>query len=295
MTKIIDFFGFDTGAAYARDWSSVVQRQHCPFIDRRCYKVRKSQPEISIGTCTVKHANAPIIICPPRLLERRQIFTDCLHLLTGHEPGNELHLVPEVSVPGGLIDYILASVRNQKVRDFVGIELQALDTSGTVWPERQRFLASQGFGDTKLSDTENKRSYGMNWKMTAKTILVQLHHKIQTFEGVNKHLVLVIQDGLLEYMANKFSFGNLNDARTSDPMHFHAYQLKMPENTNVHRLDLAKRMSTDTAGIAQCLGLQNEAKIGLDVMVKTIEQKITDRTLYDISQAPPAERVNPDE
>lgn len=32
--------------------------------------------------------------------------------------------------------------------------------------------------------------------MTAKTTLVQMHHKIQTFEHVNKRLVLVTQDGL---------------------------------------------------------------------------------------------------
>lgn len=50
-------------------------------------------------------ANKPIMICPRRLLERRQVFTDCLHLLTTHEPGNELHVVPEVTVPGGSVDF----------------------------------------------------------------------------------------------------------------------------------------------------------------------------------------------
>jgi hypothetical protein len=37
----------------------------------------------------------------------------------------------------------------------------------------------------------------MNWKMTAKTILVQMHHKVETFEHINKKMVLVIQDVLL--------------------------------------------------------------------------------------------------
>jgi len=228
-----------------------------------------------------------------RLLERRQIFTDCLHLLTGHEPGNELHTVPEISVPGGSIDYVLASVRNRKVRDFVGIELQTLDTTGTVWPERQRFLKSKGFNDISVADLENTKSYGMNWKMTAKTILVQLHHKIQTFEGVNKHLVLVVQDRLLDYMAKEFSFGHLSEPRVSDPMHFHAYGLTPTDKG--HRLELVKRMSTDTAGIATCLGLQGEAKIDLDVIVRLIEQKITARTLYSVNQAPPPVHINPDE
>jgi hypothetical protein len=242
MTRIIDLFGHDVTEKKERNWRRIVAAQLCPFVDRRCYKVRKSEPEISIGTCTVEYRSQPIIICPNRLLERRQIFTDCLHLLTGHQPGNELHMVSEITVPGGSVDYILASTREGKVRDFVGIELQTLDTTGTVWPERQRFLKSQGF---KLKKPENK-SYGMNWKMTAKTILVQLHHKIQTFEGVNKHLVLVVQDRLLDYMVKEFSFDHLNEARTSDPMHFHAYSLK--KSKGGHRLDLTKRLSTDTQG-----------------------------------------------
>jgi hypothetical protein len=289
MTRIIDLFGIDVTTKLEHDWRAIVKAQHCPFVGRRCYKIRKSDPEISIGTCTVEYRDKPIIICPNRLLERRQIFTDCLHLLTGHEPGNELHVVPEITVPGGSIDYILASVRDGKVRDFVGIELQTLDTTGTVWPERQKFLATKGFN---IKDPGTK-SYNMNWKMTAKTILVQLHHKIRTFEGVNKHLVLAVQDRLLDYMVGEFSFDHLNNARTSDPMHFHSYQLqKVPEG---HRLKLDKRMSTDTDGIARCLGLQSEAKIDLEVIVALIEKRITAQTLFSLNQAPPPIAVNPQE
>jgi hypothetical protein len=113
VTKIIDLFGHDTTAAEQPNWPAVVAAQNCPFVEKRCYKVRKSQPNISIGTCTVGYGGEPIIICPQRLLERRLIFTDCLHLLS-HEPGNELHLVPEIGVPGGSIDYVMASVNDGK-------------------------------------------------------------------------------------------------------------------------------------------------------------------------------------
>jgi hypothetical protein len=291
MSKIVDLFGHDTTAAHQPDWTQVVKAQHCPFVAKRCYKVRKSEPAISIGTCTVTYAKNPIIICPLRLLERRQIFTDCLHLLS-HEPGNDLHIVSEVSVPGGSIDYILASVRDGRVRDFVGIELQTLDTTGTVWPERQRFIASKGLPASR-ADVSNPKPYGMNWKMTAKTILVQLHHKIQTFEGVNKNLVLVVQDRLLDYMGKEFTFSHLNKVpRRSDPMHFHAYGLKRTEVG--HRLQLAGRLSTDTAGIATCLGLQSEAKVELEVILRAIQQKITDRTRFSINQAPPPVAVDPE-
>jgi hypothetical protein len=181
----------------------------------------------------------------------------------------------------------------------ISLELQTLDTTGTVWPERQRFLQEQrslqhqGFSEMPQADLDNSKSFGMNWKMTAKTILVQLHHKIQTFEAVNKHLVLVVQDRLLSYMAKEFSFGHLNDARVADPMHFHPYSLKPTKDG--HRLELAKRLSTDTAGIATCLGLQGEAKVDLEVIFKLIEQKLTARTLFNFNEAPPPVSVELDE
>jgi hypothetical protein len=276
LSKILDLFGVDTGLSAGQDWKSIVAKQQCPFLGKRCYKSRKSEPQISIGTCTVSYGNEPIIICPTRLLERGQVFTDCLHLLTGHQPGNELHILSEVTVPGGSIDFVLVSALERKVKDFVGIELQTLDTTGTVWPERQRFLHSKGL-PVLPADIQSTKPFGMNWKMTAKTILVQLHHKIQTFEHLNKHLVLVVQDRLLAYMRKEFSFGHLAQARVADPMHFHTYALG---NTNKgHQIKLAERVSTDTAGIAVCLGLQTEANVELEMILAALEAKLSDRTV----------------
>ena len=126
------------------DWNDNVAGQECPFIGRRCHKYRKSDPATSIGSCTVLYGRRPepILICPTRLLERRQIFTDCLHLLTQHEPGNELHIINEYPVPGGSVDHILVSAEDGTAMDFAGIEIQTLDTIGTVWPERRGFCGS---------------------------------------------------------------------------------------------------------------------------------------------------------
>lgn len=275
--KIVELFGIPTNSKSAK-WPDVVREQACPYLGRKCIKVRKSEPTISIGTCTVEYGGSDqhVIICPYRLLQRRQIFTDCLHLLTKHEPGNELHVVPEVSLPGGSIDYFLVSAKRRKVVDFVGVELQTLDTTGTVWPERERFLDANGV-PVKRADTESPKRFGMNWKMTAKTILVQLHHKIETFEAVNKHLALVIQDRLLEYMRREFSFGHLATASLGDPMHFHAYRLD--HDTEEYHLQLVERVSTDGAGIAACLGLQAQAKVELQVIVNLLQEKLSDQTL----------------
>lgn len=281
-TRIAEFFNFSTKNDTI-NWMEILTSQHCGYLGKRCIKVRKSSPEISIGTCSVKYGkdNQDIIICPHRLIEKRKIFVDCFHLLTLHEPGNELHIIPEVNIPGGSVDYFLASVADKKVKDFVGIELQTLDTTGTVWPERQRFITdlnlveepTEGYGD---------KPYGMNWKMTAKTILVQLHHKIQTFEHLNKHLVLVLQNHLLDYMKREFSFSHLSKMpKIGDPMHFHSYKMVFGEDKNYH-LSLNERMSTDSAGMAAAMGLQAEAKVELELIIKSLESKISNATLFTL-------------
>jgi hypothetical protein len=280
MNKVVELFTHFAGEP-RQNWVNIIKQQQCPLLGKRCYKVRKSDTDTSIGTCTVLYGrnSEPVIICPTRLIERRQIFVDCLHLLTTHEPGNELHIVSEISIPGGSVDYFLVSARNKRARDFVGIELQALDTTGTVWPERQRLLKELGVPRRDNAEKSDK-SYGMNWKMTAKTILIQVHHKIQTFEHVNKKLVLVTQDKLLAYMTKEFNFGHLsNPATIGDSMHFHSYRMAAQPNHS-YQLTLQSRLSTEAKGIALCLGLQAEARVEPEEIIKALEAKISPATLF---------------
>lgn len=280
MSKVVELFG-QSVAKSGVNWQEVVTGQQCVYLNKKCYKIRKSDPATAIGSCTVLYGRElePVIICPTRLIERRQIFTDCFHLLTTHEPGNELHIVSEVSIPGGSVDYFLVSAKDGRVKDFVGIEIQTLDTTGTVWPERQRLLKELGI--PRGDDSEHlKKSFGMNWKMTAKTILVQMHHKIHTFEYVNKKLVLVVQDKLLNYMSGEFKFDHLrNPASIGDSMHFHSYRMDLQSDKS-YKLTMQSRLSTDVDGIGLCLGLQAEARVELEQITQALQSKISTSTLF---------------
>ncbi len=254
------------------NWETVLPQQHCKYIGKRCAKRRKTSPDTSIGTCSVVHgAKNPkeVIICPFRFLERKQVFTDCIHLLTHKEPGDELHIVPEVAIPGGSVDYCLVAVRKGKVVDFVGIELQAVDTTGTVWPARQQFLSTLNLAE----EPTETAGFGMNWKMSAKTILVQLHHKVATFEHVGRYFVLVVQDHFMAEMMKSFSFDHVGEAKLGNHMHFHAYSLtKTPTE---YKLELALRKSTDSQGVQTLLGNASEAKIELQAILDILQEKIT--------------------
>ncbi len=281
MTRLAELYGVSTRLTEEPNWPEVIAAQHCPFLGRKCLKVRKSAPDTTIGTCSVLYGrpSAAVIICPHRFLARRQIFTDCIHLLALHEPGNELHILSEITLPGGSVDYFLVSARGRKVKDFVGIEVQTLDTTGTVWPERQRFLRQHGIVVDAESPAE-RTSYGMNWKMTAKTTLVQLHHKVQTFESINKHLVLVVQDQLLSYMQREFRFEHLSAARRGDPMQIHAYR-QVQEEQGGFTMVLETRLSTDSSGIAESLGLRADPNVELEEITRLLEQRIaSDVTLF---------------
>jgi hypothetical protein len=260
-------------------WDKTVASQLCPYTKKKCIKTRKSSPDISIGTCTLEYQKKEIVICPHRLLERKQVFMDCIHLLPLHRPGNELHVISEVKIPGGCVDYFLVSVSNDSVVDFVGIEFQTMDTTGTIWPERQRMLVEKGVIEND-PDSNNRRSFGMNWKMTAKTILIQMHHKSETFENLDKHLVLVIQKPFLDYMKKEFSFQNINDLSNRDCIQIHTYTLE--EFNSVLKLRLDSRLSTDAKGIAECLGLRAESEVDIKNIQRILESKIPSDTLLTV-------------
>lgn len=44
----------------------------------------------------------------------------------------------------------------------------------------------------------------MNRKATAKTTFVQRHHKVRTFENLSRHLVLVVQNVLMDCVGRAF-------------------------------------------------------------------------------------------
>ena len=276
--RVVELFGLNTRSP--QEWSEVVSRQDCLFSGKPCFKIRKSDSGIAIGTCTVRYGKEqlPLIICPNRLLEGGQVFADCMHLLARHQPGHELHLVPEVSIPGGSVDYFLVSALRGKPVDFVGIEFQTMDTTGTVWPARQLFLQSVGV-DAPLGAGDAAKTYGVNWKMTAKTILMQLHHKVETFESIGRNLVLVVQQPFLEYMQREFNFGHLsNPAVAADSTHIHSYSAS--DAGQLIKLALEERFSTDSAGIASALDLGTGARVEEQAIFDAVEEKMSDKTRW---------------
>jgi hypothetical protein len=63
-------------------------------------------------------------------------------------------------------------------------------------------------------------------------------------------------------------------------MHFHAHEL-VPGGGKL-RLHLGARLSTDTSGIAVCLGLKSSANVKLESLLALIQSRVSEHTLLTI-------------
>ena len=237
--------------------------EHCPFIDARCVKQRKSDSTQTIGTCIAGYQGVPLIICPKRFLQGHQIFLDCIRFL----PRNGRYfVVPEVTVPGGNVDYFLvAQDESGDILDYIGIEIQSLDTTATggLWDARV---------DAVKDTPKSSYNFGINWKMSAKTILIQMAHKAPTFEALGKKLVLVVQSEFMAYMEREFRSGHLRTADPTDAVHFHSYDCVYLGNALSIVQGIAK--STSAHGVDQMLGSGKENIIAEEVMITALKAKM---------------------
>lgn len=125
------------------------------------------------------------------------------------------------------------------------------------------------------------KPFGTNWKMTAKTVPMQLHHEIRAFEHASRRLVLVVQDKLLEYVRGEFSFDHLRSpAVQGDSMHVRAYGAEKHGAGGPYRMTPDSRPSTDADGVAACLDLQRGPRVGLGGITEALQARIPEKTLF---------------
>lgn len=279
MNKVNQMFGLYTNAKKFPDLKMVLKEQICPYMGRKCYKTRKSDPDIAIGTCSLcfNKVGQPILICPEPLTQGGRIFTDCIPFVANSIAGSDLYLVPEVTIDVGRIDYMLVTAKNGVPIDFVAIELQTLDTTGSIWNERQDMLRDNGY-DVEEGEARSK-SASLNWKMTGKTILAQLVQKSQLFAYMNKNLVLVCQTPLYDNMAKNFNFSGVHEADSRDVMHFHLYDFVEDNNTMVLKLNRMRSASLET--VEAIIGDDPKANYELEKILDVLKRRICPEYLFN--------------
>jgi len=111
--------------------------------------------------------------------------------------------------------------------------------------------------------------------MSAKTILVQMHHKALSFEQLRRKLVLVMQREFFDYISKEFQTGQLHQQNNQDSIHVHVYQVGMVGSEL--QISLRDSRSTDVRGVEQMLNLGRKPPLA--------EQEVIDRIRAKMPQA----------
>lgn len=223
-----------------------MENDHCPFLNSTCKKRRKSQGE-SIGTCSVGYRGRgqaeyrPHCICPHRF-ETDSVLGELRDLLI---KDGEYFTTPEVPLLGASIDYVVGKKSPEnEVLDFAGVEIQALDTTGSVWDYREAYF------DDEMNMETVDQTYGINWTMSlTKTMMQQAFKKGQVFRDWGEKLVFLVQDVSIGYLRDNYDASGLRDARPEDPIHFYTYSLIYNYDTDEYEWEINEKLSADIEGV----------------------------------------------
>lgn len=239
MSKIFETFGKATCAIGTDEFSYHLQSKMCPFSNDGCDKAKRH----TVGVCSIKTAAGNCIICPKRFYEKLTVFVEAGKLL--NQGDDQIRWIKEVSLGDSFVDFILFSSKKEKAIDFLGLEIQALDTSGSMWMEIEKVLISKGI--CQAHSLKPFKCVTINWKTTAKTTIMQIIEKAPYFENENKYLVLAIQKPFFDYLSNHYECKKWSH-NSKDTIQIHIY-----DYDDGNRIEVVKKVSTNLISFREML------------------------------------------
>jgi hypothetical protein len=212
----------------------------CPFMNSVCCK-RSHRIAGPYPVCSVWQRERDlrlVCLCPKRFYEA-PIVQDVLdHCWPGDPPQNP-KIAHEVQMKGfGNVDLVIADVDEQtrRVRKFVSVELQAVDTTGSVEPAYQAILASQD---------EAVVSYGINWANVRKRYVSQLVIKGFYHHQWGTRIVAVLQAPLYLELRRYLNFQELDPAAGGNAITFLIYDfVPNPDHEGAFNLQFQRAVAT---------------------------------------------------
>jgi len=143
-----------------------------------------------------------ITVCPSRFLEADILEDVVAHCWPGERPENP-RLVHEVYMEKfGTVDLVVADFapETKSIREFVSVELQAVDITGSVQPAYAALLNREPEVDVR---------YGINWANVRKRYIDQLITKSNYHRLWRTRMVAVMQTPLYDYLREHMHFDEL--------------------------------------------------------------------------------------
>lgn len=198
---IVEVFGFspvDVSPVTRTYWDE----GKCPFTLKSCVKYN-SQNDVCYGVCSVTSSLGDCIVCPNRLYAEDY---KCLEIVALDAFGGDIRLMlydeyldsdsldgnvvvalgknsgKEVKIGSKLsMDWVLALLNNGKLKEYVGVEVQSIDTTNNY---RSNWEAYKGLDSS--SHYIPKSEHGMNWANVQKRLIPQLIRKSSLFKKSKK-------------------------------------------------------------------------------------------------------------
>jgi hypothetical protein len=187
----------------------------CPHVDRRCPKrstANKTEPYpvcslYKIGRSKNLDTTKPICVCPKRFYEADFLKDVVTHCWPGTPPAKPL-IANEVKMKGfGNVDFVIADEAGGKIRQFLSVELQAIDITGSARDAYQALRAGK--------QLQKRPTYNFNWDNVYKRYITQLIRKGYFHHHWGTKIVAVIQDEVYNYICEKFHF--MRQSNVQDP------------------------------------------------------------------------------
>jgi hypothetical protein len=188
----------------------------CPFIQKPCPKRstkldNEPYPVCSLWKPLKTEAGTDrevICICPKRFYQVDWLNAVVENCWPFDPPANPV-VATEVKMSGfGNVDFVIADQNEDgEIGNFLSVELQAIDITGSVFPAYEALRAGQTL--------PKKPTYGFNWDNVYKRYITQLVRKGYFHHHWGTKIVAVIQDQVYDYMIKKADFMRSTDVRNS--------------------------------------------------------------------------------
>jgi len=288
----LEFFGQDTDYAPRATPNSWRQGSgdkvlNCPFQgNKECMKITKTPPVEIIGCCTAGLPNPnrrgsfdAVITCPKRFLQNDTIFKDISSHIFNRMPYashiSEVKVFSELGTPAPhnrLIDLTMVPFNKAgEVLDYLVIELQATATgsTGPIVPARNEFF---GFSKTPFRQSYD---FGTNIKMSCKTILEQILHKVPLFTNWKRKTLLIVQDTFLIHLKECYNFSAFTNFDLNHDFFIFSYSLD--KQSYGFKIALKSKLSGLANDVERCILPNPTTIMGTSQLENEFKEKFFDR------------------
>jgi len=235
----------------------------CPYIHSRCPKRSTQLPDEPYPVCTLWRRSDGVAdpvedlipVCPKRFYAvdfLKDVIDNCW---PGDKPKNP-QVAPEVKMTGfGNVDFVIADVQeNGEVDQFISVELQAIDITGSAFKAYQALRAGK--------DLDKRPTYGFNWGNVYKRYVTQLIRKGYFHHHWKSKIVAVIPEQVYQYITGRADFIRSKDVKNAQVnIIFMTYRLEHdPTRVGEYRPRLVTVEGTSHSSLQNAMMYQDAPK-----------------------------------